>query len=311
MKIIGTAGREDIAKVYIALLNNGKTIEFVEALQPPIPREKKWVLIISTLDGCPVKCRICDAGLYYNGKLSKEDMLMQIDYLITQRFPNRRVPVEKFKIQFARVGEPAFNLEVLDVLNELPEKYDAPGLMVCISTIAPEGCDKFFRELLTVKRKFYRGRFQLQFSIHTTDDALRAWLMPIKKWNFSQIAQYGEEFYQDGDRKIALNFAFAQNMPLEPDILLKYFDLNKFVIKLTPVNPTISAISNKIISHITPNKEKYEIIDRLQSVGYQVILSIGELEENRIGSNCGQYITHYLKTKQVIKQGYTYPVLPS
>ena len=116
MKIIVKTGDENIAMVYMAETEDGKLIEFVESVQPPIPREKKWILTLSTLYGCPVGCRFCDAGIYYEGKLSKDDIMSQIDYLIASRFPDREVPVPKFKIQFARMGEPSFNQNVLNVL---------------------------------------------------------------------------------------------------------------------------------------------------------------------------------------------------
>ena len=86
MKIVAKAGSEDIAIVYIADMDPGndreneRLVEFVESLQPPIPRREKWVLIISTLYGCPVGCSFCDAGIHYGGKLSKDDMLSQIDF---------------------------------------------------------------------------------------------------------------------------------------------------------------------------------------------------------------------------------------
>ncbi|MCK4357593.1 MAG: radical SAM protein [Candidatus Cloacimonetes bacterium] len=308
MKIIAKTGNEDIAMVYIAEMENGKLIEFVESVQPPIPREKKWVLIVSTLYGCPVGCRFCDAGEYYHGKFSKNEIISQIDYLILNRFPDRKVPVQKFKIQFARMGEPAFNQNILDVLEELPKLYDAPGLLPTISTIAPKGTDRFFERLLVIKEKIYKKRFQLQFSIHTTDSKLRDWLIPVEKWDMEKISRYGELFYRKGERKITLNFALAEGMPVNPDVLLQHFTPNKFLIKITPVNPTYQANKNKISSHILPDREKYKIIDALRKVGYEVILSIGELEENFIGSNCGQYITNYLREKEIIKGGYTYPL---
>ncbi len=308
MKIIAKAGEENIAMVYIAEMDNGKLIEFVESVQPPAPREKKWVLIVSTLYGCPVGCRFCDAGEYYRGKLSKDEMISQIDYLIERRFPDRKVNVEKFKIQFARMGEPAFNQSVLNVLEELPSRYDAPGLLPTLSTVAPKGTDEFFNKLVQIKERNYKERFQLQFSIHTTDREMRDWLIPVKKWDFDKIAEYGTSFYRKGERKITLNFALAEGMPVNIDILLHYFDPQTFLIKITPVNPTYRANSNEIYSHILPDKEKYEIIEMLKEAGYEVILSIGELAENHIGSNCGQYITNYIKEKEKIEGGYTYPV---
>ena len=101
MKVIARAGREDIAMVYVAETEYGKSIEFVESIQPPLPRDEKWVLIVSTLYGCPVSCRFCDAGSCFQGKISKKDILSQIDYLIKKRYPDRKVPIKNFKIQFS------------------------------------------------------------------------------------------------------------------------------------------------------------------------------------------------------------------
>lgn len=308
MKILSKTGTDEIATVYVAELDSGKKIEFVESVQPPIPLEKKWVLLISTLDGCPIECRFCDAGGYYNGKLTKEEIFTQIEFLINKRFPDKKVPVEKFKIQFARMGEPSFNLHVIDVLKELPTIYHAPGLLPSLSTIAPTGCDRFFEELLHVKKDLYDKRFQLQFSIHSTNNEKRDWLIPVKKWDFQQISSYGKDFYSKDGRKITLNFALAEESEIDPDILLDYFDPSIFLIKITPVNPTFKAIENNISSHILPEKEEYEIINKLQDAGYEVLLSIGELMENHIGSNCGQYITNYLKKNENIDGSYTYPL---
>jgi len=305
MKIVAKAGREDIAVVYIAEMRGGKFIEFVESLQPPLTREKKWVLIISTLYGCPVSCRFCDAGVDYHGKLSKDEIISQIDYLVIKRFPNRKVPVEKFKIQFARMGEPSFNQSVLDVLDSLPDFYDAPGLMPCISTIAPKGVDGFFERLLEIKKKHYRYRFQLQFSIHTTDEELRDWLIPIQKWDFEKIVEYGEAFYDKDGRKITLNFSLADKMSIDSDVLLKHFSPDIFLIKITPVNPTYQANKNGLSSTLT-SKKWNKMVDTLRSSGYEVILSIGELEENYIGSNCGQYVTTYQREEKIIEDAYTY-----
>jgi 23S rRNA (adenine2503-C2)-methyltransferase len=319
MKIIAKAGRDDIAVIYIAEMDPGddrtnkKLVEFVESVQPPIPRKEKWVLIISTLYGCPVGCSFCDAGIRYNGKLSKDDMLAQIDFLILNRFGQRKVPVEKFKIQFARMGEPSLNKDVLGVLSELPGLYDAPGLIPSVSTIAPQGTDAFFERLLEIKRDIYNGRFQLQFSIHTTDDEKRDTLMPVRKWNFNKIGEYGRRFYTADGRKITLNFALAEGMPVDPDILLVHFPPDNFIIKLTPINPTFSAKKNKVASHILAGQEDYEIIDKLKDSGYEVILSIGEILENDIGSNCGQHIMNYLRERdkgnEVLTDSYTYPLL--
>jgi 23S rRNA (adenine2503-C2)-methyltransferase len=318
MRIIAKAGRDDIAIIYIADMDqtgerdSEKLVEFVESLQPPIPRKEKWVLIISTLYGCPVGCSFCDAGIYYKGKLSKEDMISQIDFLVLNRFGERKVPVEKFKIQFARMGEPAFNENVLDVLSELPGLYDAPGLLPSLSTIAPLGTDGFFERLLEIKKDIYHDRFQLQFSIHSTDEKQRDALIPVRKWSFKRIGDYGKRFYTENGRKITLNFALAEGMSVDPDVLRVHFPPDTFIVKLTPINPTFSAKKKKIVSHILADQQEYEIIERLKESGYEVILSIGEIVENNIGSNCGQHVMNYLKEREngseVLTDSYTYPL---
>lgn len=291
MKVIARTGTEDVAVVYIADMGGGRRIEFVESVQPPIPREEKWVLIISTLFGCPVRCRFCDAGSHYRGRVQARDMIGQIDYVVARRYPDHRVPAGKFKIQFARMGEPAFNEEVIDVLAALPDRYDAPGLMPAVSTIAPDGTDRFFERLLAVKKKRYGGRFQLQFSIHTTDGKMRDWLVPARKWPFERIAAYGERFHEPGGRKVALNFALAEGMPVDAATLRRHFSPDIFLVKLTPVNPTFQAERHGVVSHIKPGGEPCTVVDALREAGYEVIVSIGELAENRIGSNCGQYVS--------------------
>lgn len=311
MKVYATTGREDIAQVFIADMGGDRVIEFVESLEPPFPRDMKWVLIVSTLFGCPVGCRFCDAGGSYAGKLTTDEILFQIDYMIDRRYPDRRVPVEKFKVQLARMGEPALNDAVLDVLELLPSRYAAPGLMPALSTIAPAGRAKFFERLLDIGRDMYKGRFQLQFSLHTTDLEKRDWLLPPKKWDFAEIAGYGERFFIEGGRKITLNFALAEGMPLDADILIRYFNPDKFLVKMTPVNPTCEADRSSVKSAIVPGLEPESVTGPLREAGYEVLVSIGELEENYIGSNCGQHVTNYLRAQGRIEGGYTYELVGS
>jgi 23S rRNA (adenine2503-C2)-methyltransferase len=254
---------------------------------------------------------MCDAGGHYQGKPTKEQILDQINFLVRKRYPDGSIPAKQFKIQFARMGEPTLNPAVLDVLDELPGLYDAPGLMPSISTVAPKGCDDFLERLMEIKYNHYsEGHFQFQFSIHTTDEKLRDQIIPVKKWSFEQMKAYGERFFSPGDRKITLNFALAQDMPVDSRILLEHFDPDKFLIKITPLNPTYQAMENKLSSYIDPHiaDNGYEIVDSLKKVGYQVIVSIGEVEENLIGSNCGQYIKRHLAATTPIADGYTYSV---
>jgi len=310
MKVVYRTEHSDIATVFIGDFGSNRYAEFVESVQPPLKIEKKWVLIVSTLFGCPVGCKMCDAGKSYSGKLSSDEIFSQIDYPVLIRFPDRMIDVEKFKIQFARMGEPALNLSVLSVLKDFNNRYNAPGFIPSISTIAPAGSDKFFNELIEIKNEKYGdGKFQLQFSIHSTSVHERDKLIPVKKWDLKRISDFGERFYNKGDKKITLNFVFSGKMEISEDILTDIFNPEKFILKITPVNPTISAVHNGLNTDLLQVKRKMEHkAEELVKAGFDVIVSIGELEENRIGSNCGQYIGTYLeKSKiQLPENSYTY-----
>lgn len=250
-------------------------------------------------------------GGHYRGKLTESEMYAQIDYLINQRYPDGFVPSKQLKIQFARMGEPALNPEVLDLLETLPEKLNAPGLLPSVSSIAPHGTDDFFERLTDIKNRIYPGgKFQFQFSIHTTDQQLRDELIPVKKWDFQKIATFGERYFKPGDRKITLNFALAKQSPIQSEVLLKYFNPDQFLIKITPLNPTYQAESTGLKSYVDPEtrSENYPILDEIRNAGYQVILSIGEQEENLIGSNCGQYVQKHLMEHDELSAGYTYQI---
>ncbi len=306
MKVISKLGDDNIATVFIAQTEDKHKIEFVESVEPPISREEKWVNIVSTLFGCPVGCSMCDAGSGYSGKLTAEQILFQIDYLVHHRYPDLHIPAKKWKIQFARMGEPAFNPDVLEVLRVMPDRYNAPGLMPSISTIAPRGSQGFFDELEIIHRESYVGHFQFQFSIHSTDPIQRSELIPARTWNLSEMAEYGERFFILGDRKIALNFALIDGVSIEPKVLSDHFDPEKFIIKLTPLNPTFYAGNNELVSSFMELEKRDILVSELESHGFKVILSLGELEENAIGSNCGQYVSALENRKSENSEAYSY-----
>ncbi len=308
MKVVKRIEENDLAHVFIAENSEGKQVEFVESIQPPLTIKDKWVLILSTLFGCPVNCKFCDAGGKYNGKLSFDELMFQIDYMVKQRFPDRNIDTNKFKIQFARMGEPAFNHAVLDTLEAIPEIYTYKNFIPSLSTIAPVGTDDFFAKLLSIKKRLYKNDFQLQFSLHSTDDFQRDDLVPVKKWSFEKISKYGNVFFDEGGRKITLNFALGKESILKTETLLNFFDPAIFLIKITPVNPTFKAQKNNITSLIDPKNKNYPIVDELKNAGYDVILSIGEYEENKIGSNCGQYLNTFREENEKLENSYSYAV---
>ena len=294
MQIVQEIGNDKVARLYVAKLRD-YFLEFVESRDPGLPLEEKMVIVVSCLLGCPVKCLMCDAGKNYCGMLNKEEIFEQIDTIVDRHFPDRKIPVKKFKVQFTRMGEPAFNPAVLDVLEALPSRYEAPGLLPSLSTIGPKNTWGFFDRLIKIKKKYYGGgHFQMQFSIHTTDVKKRGKLIPTPKMSFKNIADFGREFFETGDRKITLNFIVMEAYPINPAVIVKYFDPTRFVLKFTPLNPTEKARSMGLVNLLHHEQEGrvQELLKECRKLGFDTIVSIGELEENTIGSNCGQYVSN-------------------
>jgi 23S rRNA (adenine2503-C2)-methyltransferase len=161
---------------------------------------------------------------------------------------------------------------------------------------------------MIIKKMRYRNNFQLQFSIHSTNAEQRDKIIPIKKWSFSRIADYADDFFDYGGKKISLNFVLAEDYEIDINVLKQNFDPEIFLIKVTPVNPTYKARENNINSLINPELSEYKIVNDLRNNGYETILSIGEWEENQIGSNCGQYLLNHLKAENKLTEGYSYPL---
>ncbi|MCK5598413.1 radical SAM protein [bacterium] len=300
-QVIKRTKKSEIATVYIADID-GKKVEFVESIQPPLSKTEKWVMILSTLFGCPSGCLFCDAGGAYHGKMTSDDILFQCDHMVYSANAKGIVETKRLKVQFARMGEPSLNSAVLDVLRELPHRYEYKGaLMPSVSSIAPLGTESFFEDLIAIKNTLYGKNFQLQFSIHSTDKTQRDHMMPIDKWDLQQIADYGNKFFSRGERKITLNFAASEKISVDVRHLADIFDNEKFIIKITPVNPTYSAVKHGLDSSDAVFQKR--LAEEFTDTGFEVIHSIGENEENKIGSNCGQYI---LSERGSQKGSYTY-----
>jgi len=279
--------------VHVAEDDQGRQLEFVDSIQPPRSRDQKWVVIVSTMFGCPVGCQMCDAGGGFKGRVDVEGMLWQVRQAVAQRFGNGGPRTDMLKVQFARMGEPTLNGDVLETLVGLRRAYQGTNVVASVSTVGPMASVEFLRRLRDVKDEHYPdGAFQLQFSIHSTDLEVRSRLCPIKTLSFDEMAEVGRAFRTEGDKKVTLNFCLIDGVPIDPVVVRNHFDPEHFLIKLTPLNPTKRAEGSGLVSLIGEGREDAarDFVEAFQAQGFDVLLSIGEYEENQIGSNCGQYL---------------------
>ncbi|NIT79833.1 MAG: radical SAM protein, partial [Thermoplasmata archaeon] len=260
----------------------------------------KWVVIVSTMYGCPVGCQMCDAGGGYQGKVDAEGMLWQVREAVAQRFGGGGPRTDMLKVQFARMGDPALNDQVLEALTRLRQTYPETNVVASVSTVGPTAARGFLERLKAVKEEHYPGgAFQLQFSIHSTDTKVRSRLCPIRTLTFDEMAGIGRSFRSEGDKRVTLNFCLMEGIPIDPRVVRAHFDPEHFLIKLTPLNPTTRAEEAGLVSLIDKDREEAAkaYIEAFRAQGFDVLLSIGEYEENQIGSNCGQYLSRINGTR--------------
>ncbi|MFH1129943.1 MAG: radical SAM protein, partial [Pseudomonadota bacterium] len=227
-----------------------------------------------------------------------EQMLAQVRFVLGRR--PEIIHSRKLKVHFARMGEPSLNPAVLEALEQLPSVLPVPGLLPCIASIAPKGTMRFFEDLLEIRKRVYEKHdFQIQISVNSTDPAIRQFLTPTPLLDLETIATLGERFHLKGSRKVVLNFALGSTTWLDVDLLSRTFDNNHFAIKLTPLNPTIRSKNNNlstVISATAPNAAA-QLVHNLRQKNFDTIVSIGEPDEIRIGSNCGQAVFLHLETE--------------
>jgi len=294
MEILSASGQEDVATVFVGRSRRHpeRMFEFVDGLDGRYPREEKWIINVSTQFGCPVGCLFCDAGGEFKGSISAELMLEQIRAVLDRHPPDLRLRCRKLKVHFSRMGEPALNPEVLDVLRVLPELIPNPDLWACLATVVPKGADGWFERLREIKGAHYRRRFQLQFSVNSTDEDCRRSLMPFSHHSLADLASLGRRFHRDGDRKIVLNAALAEGIPISPRVIGDLFDPGAFMVKLTPLNPTAAGRASGLRTALAPARpgRADELGAELNALGFDVVVSIGDPREDQIGSNCGQAV---------------------
>ncbi|MBI4056561.1 MAG: isochorismatase family protein [Elusimicrobia bacterium] len=295
MQIIEEREFPGLAKLYLAQLgsNPENLVEFVDTLEPGVPKSRKWVMMISTQFGCPVGCRMCDAGaLGYRGNLSAEEILGQVRKVVSENGDLNICSHPKVKVHFARMGEPSLNPNVLSALRMLANEYPHDGILPSISTVAPKTpiVEAFFEELREIKNAYFAGgRFQVQFSVHSLDEEKRRRMVPIKKWSLEEMAAYGDRFLESGDRKITLNFALTQEEEIEARKLKRIFSPEKFLIKITPINPTEVANRNGVTRPWGKVPGSVQACaDGLRSEGFEVVLSPSLPEEISAATSCGQ-----------------------
>ena len=288
---VGDYGKENNIKAEFL----GLTKEINGVKNTEVDLTEKWVATISTQKGCPMKCKFCDCPKFgFYGNASIKDMI----YEITTILKNEDVKnTERFNVHFARMGEPTFNLDVLTFaekhLRPLVSEYiKADTIHPVISTMLPKGnknLEDFLLKWCSIKNETYNGEAGLQFSINSTDEKQRAEQFNGMSLSLEEISALAAKLPMPKGRKYTLNFAVTANTILDAKELSRLFDKEKFIVKITPIHETNSAVQNGF--DVTTSYTDYDVYREFEKPlleeGWQVIVFVPSKEEDSDRITCG------------------------
>lgn len=287
---VGDYGKENNIKADFL----GLTKEINGVANTEVDLRKKWVATISTQKGCPMKCKFCDVPKFdFYGNVSAEELAYQIETIIN----NEEVrETDRFNVHFARMGEPTWNNDVLAfamVLKNIVEKCGLKAKTVhpVISTMLPKAnknLKKFIHQWCDIKNDLYNGEAGLQFSINSTDDGQRNELFDGRSLTLSEISELAKELPMPKGRKYTLNFPVTAQTILDAKKLSEFFDKDKFIVKITPIHETHSAIENGFQVSGYADYDVYRKFEGpLLDEGWDVIVFVPSKEEDSDRITCG------------------------
>lgn len=258
-----------------------------------LPLEEKWVITISTQYGCSMGCKFCDVPKVGPGKNATiNDLVNQV--LTGIKLHPEVQETKRLNIHFARMGEPTWNPNVLDATKWFKTHIDPEyKIHPVVSTMMPkrnEWLKTFVHTWMRMKNRLLQGDAGLQISVNSTDEAERAEMFNGNAHALEDIGRIMEGIIPTG-RKITLNFALA-GYEIDPAKLLKYFNPDNYILKLTPMHKTTQALSNGIetvgdYTTFTPYREDEK---RLKAAGYDVLVFIASEYEDLGRITCGNAI---------------------
>lgn len=288
---VGDYGKENNIKADFL----GLTKEINGVVNTEVDLSNKWVATISTQKGCPMKCQFCDCPKYgFYGNASIDDMCHEISTILDGESVKS---TDRFNVHFARMGEPTFNPNVLHFAEHLlrplvSSRIQAKTIHPVISTMLPKGnktLKEFILEWCRIKNDVYHGEAGLQFSINSTDDQQRDAQFNGYSLSLDEISELASTLPVPVGRKYTLNFAVTADTILETEKLSQLFDKDKFIVKITPIHETHSAVTNGF--DVTTSYTDYDMYRKFErplvADGWDVIVFVPSKEEDSDRITCG------------------------
>lgn len=187
-------------------------------------RSERWMIGVSTMSGCPLKCKFCATGNMKSSKnLTANEIVDQVLLMVAANPSFNANTAKEFKINYTRMGEPFCNIEaVKDAISRITIRY--PNAHHYVSTIGIKGSDF----------SWIKGNVTLQISLHACNDAKRNFLIPYaNKMTIEELGQIRTE----SNLKTTINMTLVDEEDFDIEVLKRYFDPEYFFVKLSPINP--------------------------------------------------------------------------
>ncbi|MCX7661616.1 MAG: 23S rRNA (adenine(2503)-C(2))-methyltransferase RlmN [Candidatus Omnitrophica bacterium] len=254
-----------------------KDKNFIETVG--IPTKRRFTVCVSSQVGCKFKCKFCASGLLgFKRNLNPGEIIEQV--LLTR---------EKYhltNIVFMGIGEPLDNYEnVLRAIRIINAKealnFGARRITLSTCGIIP-GIRRLMKESLQI---------ELSVSLHSPEDKIRTYLMPINKlYPLKELISVCKEYIQKTNRQITFEYVLIKgiNSDLQSaeklSRILKKLRLCK--VNLIPVNPV------KEYSILPPNKLEI-LYFRDLLLKNKIFATLRKPRGEDIEASCGQLRLRY------------------
>jgi len=193
-------------------------------------RSERWMIGVSVMSGCPVRCKFCATGQMKKWRnLTTDEIVEQVEFVVSKNPDFNPMKSKEFKINYTRMGEPFLNLDNLkEAIQIIDNKY--PNVHHYVSTIGVKDSDF----------TWIKNNITLQISVHSTDNESRNWLIPYRnKMTLEELGQIRTQSFL----KTTINLTLVKEEDFDIDILKTYFNPKSFFVKISPINT--NSVSDK------------------------------------------------------------------
>ena len=177
-------------------------------------RSDRWMIGVSTMSGCPVRCKFCATGCMKKWRnLTAQEIVDQVEFVLSKRNEKFGDAFEH-KVNYTRMGEPFLNIEnVRKAIETIDSIY--PNTHHYVSTIGIDGSDF----------SWIKKNITLQVSVHSLRDEKRNWLIPYKrKMTLAELGQIRTNSYH----KTTVNMTLVEESDFDIVRLKELFDKDSF-----------------------------------------------------------------------------------